>query len=96
MDKIRFVNDKGREVFLNPKLAGNPSFLQRMKLTRDEIKTPDAKPPTKEKEEAPKETEITTLEDTKIKYKEVFNKKPHHSWDLDKLNEKINAELKKD
>jgi len=95
MDKIRFVNDKGREVFLNPKLAGNPSYLKRMKLTLDEIKTPNIKPPA-EKEEAPKETGVTTLDEAKAKYKDVFNKKPHHSWDVDKLNEKINAELKKD
>lgn len=107
MSKVRFVNKKGSVVWLNPTLANNANYIKRHGLSRDEIKAPeDAKPPKEEevkvevKVEAPKlETESPkelNFDALKIKYKEVFGKKPHHSWDAEALDEKINEKLKED
>lgn len=102
MSKIRFVNPKGSVIWLNEALANKPNYLKRHGLTRDEIKTPeDAKPLKEEKEEEVKTETVETpkeldFEALKVKYKEVFNKKHHHSWNAEVLNEKINKKLKED
>lgn len=109
MSKIRFVNAKGSQVFLNEKLANNPTYLKRHKLTRDEI-TPHVDTPAKpeEKKETKTETKVEvkteekvvytteSLEDAKLKHKKLKGRKPHPSWDLEKVIEKINEELNKE
>ena len=36
------------------------------------------------------EVKDDALEAAKAEYQEKFGKKPHHSWDVEKINEKIN------
>lgn len=87
MSKIRVIDKSGQVRFIQERIL-TPNYLKRMGLVKDVIEKPDVKE--EKKEEIQVEYTAETKEEAVAKYKEVFGKKPHHSWELSTLIEKIN------
>ena len=91
---VKSAFDTSVKVVLSPeqqKIADMEAEMAEMRaLLKDGVTTKKAEP---KKEVVKESTGNDDLSALKVRYEEVFNKKPYHSWDSETLQQKIDAKL---